>query len=170
MFNPCCCSTKVCTNNCQDNRASNQYRIVLTSIVKTGGGTCFNAPGCGGWNATFIITWPSSSCSAVLIAGPTFCDSTNGDCNYQIGLQFYKQGSDYITQILLTQANFGGPPCSGGGRAFFEINHGTSPPDCTAFSDTNVPYVATTAGGNTSGLFDQNQCDASGATCLLTSL
>ena len=148
-----CCCAGGCTTYCSGSTDSMQ--VTVSNVVN---GTC---TGCAFYNSTFTLTRAQTGCTGITDAcgwtfnnGPVTNDAVCITDNWCVNVAAGQSGADFITTV------------TGGDQAFgvtihwtFRYNHGTSAPDCSAFSGLSPTFVS-----------DHASCDASGATVLVTSL
>jgi hypothetical protein len=148
MFTCCCASAAGCTN-CSADRPT-QMQVVFTNIANA---TCAN---CTLLNITVTLPLRTTACADALTNTtdtPTSCRWTKPDNAIvgftcapgftPVGVEVWQQkvGSNYYTKIVMSAATFGGN-CKD--NLFTWIyDHGTSAPDCEAFSGLSVPWEST---------------------------
>lgn len=164
-----CCGTPcaACSGSISD-----RYQVDVSGIVASGCLAC-SADG------SYIVDGAISTSSCTGLGSPccqkngTTPNTINLDCSNHgnalfpltgpcgqttasASVTFYKTGSNYHVRVGIA------------GIASFDYDFGTSAPDCTTLSSLSIPPFANGGYACTGGL--GTACNASGATCLLTSL
>lgn len=114
-------------------------------------------------DGTFVCP-QTSACEWVYGFDSCDADATynNRTYTFNVAVQAIVRSGDYITRVVMTITIVGGPPYPTGmvnSAGIFEYNHGTTKPDCSAFSSLSIPYVSQSGG-----------CDFSGVTLTVTSI
>jgi hypothetical protein len=140
--NTCCCGG--CTAAC-DPAYTGTFEVALGSIAN---GTC---PNCTNHNGTYVLHLenPLVPCGWIV--------DGNGSCFFGgslLDLDQVLSGSNYITRVTLSD--------SGGITIVrWEYDHGTTKPDCSTFAGLSLALITNNFSPS---------CDASAATCLVTSI
>jgi hypothetical protein len=170
---PCCCTSlegEEC-GQCTSGVGPAEYQIEISDIVNDG---CSDPASV--WNGTWIIPFFSSDTTLnpicrwryVLTVSEAadlkyknqfgFCFDANGEI---VVLQS-NNGSHYFTTIILTSESLGTTNATA-----YQIQHPTfAPIACMDFNGTDVPWEGDGANNHANSI----AWDASGSTCLLTSL
>lgn len=150
---PCCCS--LCPDICSGDTPGTIRAVFAGTPIH---GSC--VPACGNIIGTQDLTSNAGVCTlGACDFGITMISGPCGD--FGLTPEFVRwrvilDGSDYYTYIIVGQF-------SGSCQNYWtwRLNHGSSKPDCSAYSSTNIPFYQDASGG---------RCDFSGVTCALTSI
>jgi hypothetical protein len=168
FINMCCC-----VSDCENCSAASpeQYQVDLASF-SSDGTFCFE---CHTIDGTYIVNQAevpqtgncvnsiaSNSCNwGIFDNTPTaYYVSTPNGCGVIVTVQAQISGSNYRTLVEVLPCA-GNSPCAAVNTACkcqFLKDHGTSKPDCSAFSALSIPF------------FLGSLCGTSSATCAMTSL
>lgn len=136
---PCCCGV-TCLSVCQNNLAPTQFRMDVSGISTSLGGTCCTAA----YDKSYYVPTNPGFCTGLtgFAYDPTcFFTPMLSDA---AAFKLYTTGGRYYSQFRLSSLLSAFASTS----IYWEYDHGTSPPDCTAFNNLLHPYVAVTADGS----------------------
>lgn len=149
---PCCggggSGPGPCQSLCADNNAPDNLTVAISGIEGDGG--LFGGP-CDVLDGTYLLPFEGGvSCQW---GTPHGQDPCNFSQPMSISAFLQLDGSDYVLYVFI--ATF-----SSSSGMQFKKNFGTTPPDCTAWVDVDIPYDQS---------FGSNCCDGTNATMEVTS-